>query len=222
MKLSTSIEVILTTAILYFATFTANASEFEDTLLDIQHDWAKANYSLEGKQQEAAFEELIVKSKQFIEGNPDLAEPLVWHGIIQSSYAGVRGGLGALSHAKAAKKSFESALKLDDSVLEGSAYTSLGVLYHKVPGWPIAFGDDGKARKLLEKAINLNPNGIDPNYFYAEYLYDKKKYDEAKMHLKKALAAPTRDARPLADKSRRMEVEALLAQVEKKLGKNNS
>ena len=35
--------------------------------------------------------------------------------------------------------------------------SSLGVLYYKVPGWPIGFGDKDKARDLLQKALAVNP-----------------------------------------------------------------
>ena len=50
--------------------------------------------------------------------------------------------------------------------------TSLGTLYYKVPGWPIGFGSDKKAREYLAKALDLNPTGIDPNYFMGEFLFD--------------------------------------------------
>lgn len=206
---------------LFYATFTfaQNTGSFEEQLLALQHQWAESNYSLEGNDQEDSFKILIQHSEQFVADNPDRAESLVWYGIIQSSYAGVKGGIGALSHAKKAKKSFEKALKINPNVLEGSAYTSLGVLYHKVPGWPISFGDDDDARILLEKAISINPAGIDPNYFYAEFLFDKREYEKAKQHLLIALDAPSRQERPLADKSRRAEVNSLLVKVETKIKK---
>jgi hypothetical protein len=34
-----------------------------------------------------------------------------------------------------------------------------------VPGWPIAYGDTNKADALLKKALVINPNTIDANYF---------------------------------------------------------
>ncbi len=50
-----------------------------------------------------------------------------------STYAGAKGGLGALSLAKKSRAVLESALMIDDQALQGSAYTSLGALYAKVP-----------------------------------------------------------------------------------------
>jgi Tfp pilus assembly protein PilF len=80
-----------------------------------------------------------------------------------------------------------------------------------VPGWPIGFGDDDKAREMLQKALALNPNGIDANYFLGDFLYRKGDYQAARRALDKALQAPSRPDRPLADEGRRKEIEALLA-----------
>jgi tetratricopeptide (TPR) repeat protein len=141
------------------------------------------------------------------------AEPQIWYGIIVASHAGARGGLGALSLAKQAKGALEQALALDAKALGGSAYTSLGSLYYQVPGWPIGFGDDRKARELLDKALALNPDGIDPNYFLGDFLYRQGDHEGARQALQKALKAPARPDRALADEGRRKEIESLLAQM---------
>jgi Tfp pilus assembly protein PilF len=80
-----------------------------------------------------------------------------------------------------------------------------------VPGWPIGFGDDDKAQALLGKALALNPDGIDPNYFMGEFLYRKGERAAARQALAKALKAPARPGRELADQGRRKEIESLLA-----------
>ncbi len=198
-----------------------NAAQEPDDLLSIQQAWAKTNYQLKDDDQIEQFETLLIRIEEQTTLHPDNAEYWVWKGIIQSSFAGAKGGLGALSLAKKARKSLEKALEIDDSVLQGSAYTSLGTLYHKVPGWPIGFGDDDEAKKMLEKALKMNPQGIDPNYFYGEFLYDNKDYTGAQTHLQAALQAPTRTERPLADSARRIEIETLLAQVSKRIDKKS-
>jgi tetratricopeptide (TPR) repeat protein len=200
--------------------FTLSATESSSELLMIQNTWAKTNYQLQDDEQVEQFEALLVSIDEQINLHPEQAEFWVWKGIIQSSFAGAKGGLGALSLAKKARKSLQKALALDDAALQGSAYTSLGTLYHKVPGWPLGFGDDDEAKLLLEKALKLNPEGIDPNYFYGEYLYDDKDYKGAMKHLETALNAPQRVERPLADSGRRTEIEILLAQVKKRMDKN--
>lgn len=222
MKLQSYIKVVVLLPIIAFASSSFGQNDFDTQLLALQHDWAKVNYTLDEDAQIKGFEELIVSAKGFVDAYPHRAEPLVWYGIIESSFAGAKGGIGALSNAKEAKKALEKALKIDETVLDGSAYTSLGILFHKVPGWPISFGDDDDARMLLEKAVSVNPTGIDPNYFYAEFLFDEREYEKAKEHLMLALSAPDRPERPLADESRRAEAQALMQKLDKKLNKKKT
>jgi len=71
---------------------------------------------------------------------------------------------------------------------------------------------------MLQRALELNPNGIDPNYFYGEFLYEEGEYAQALQHLDKAAKAAPRAGRELADKGRRAEIAALTAKVKAKLG----
>lgn len=190
--------------------------EIQSPLSMLQHEWAHINYEVEDKQKEKAFAALIEKAKFYVSEDPNNPELIIWQGIIQSSTAGAKGGLGALDYAKAARKSFEHAMRLDENALAGSAMTSLGVLYHKLPGWPISFGNDKKAEKLLRRALEINPNGIDPNYFYAEFLYDNGEYAQARVYANKAKQAPARAERPLADLGRRQEISRLEAKLAQK------
>lgn len=183
----------------------------DDELKELQHEWAEIKYRQPAAAQEKAFAALTKTADSVRGRHAGRAEPQIWYGIIAASYAGARGGLGALSLAKDAKKALEQALEIDPRALDGSAYTSLGSLYYQVPGWPIGFGNDEKARELLLKALEINPEGIDPNYFLGDFLYRKGDYDGAREALGKALKAPPRPDRALADAGRRKEIEALLA-----------
>lgn len=188
------------------------------TLLDIQKQWASANYLMEDEEQQiTAFEKLIAEANALTEKYPNNADYWIWLGITQSTFAGVKGGLGALEYAENARDALEKALEINPDALNGSAYTSLGTLYHKVPGWPIGFGSDKTAKKMLKKAIEINPEGIDPNFFYGEFLYNKRKYKDAKKHLVAAKAAPTRPNRPVADAERQKEIDELMKKVDRKL-----
>ncbi len=218
-RLTHKILRLATTVMLSSVVVTAQAGPLDDAILSLQQQWAHINYELEGDEQEKAFELLVVEAEKVTEAYPEAAEAWVWSGIIKSSFGGAKGGLGALSLVKAAKKDLEKALALDRNALGGSAYASLGVLYHKVPGWPIGFGSDNKAEKLLKKALEINPDGKEPNFFYGEYLYDERKYQDAKRYLLAAQQAPARENRPLAYKFRQVEIAAMLEKVEKKLAK---
>ena len=118
-----------------------------------------------------------------------------------------------MSLVKQAKGLYEQAIQIDGRALEGSAYNSLGVLYYKVPGWPVGFGDKAKAKELLQKALAINPQGVDANFFYGEYLVETKHADEAVSYLERALQAPPRPGRQIADSGRHEEVRALLAKI---------
>jgi tetratricopeptide (TPR) repeat protein len=190
---------------------------FDAELLSLQQAWAKVNYETPaGDAREQAFDALEKRAEKFTQQHPDRAEALIWEGIIESSYAGAKGGLGALSLAKEARGNLEKAIKINPAALDGSAYTSLGTLYYKVPGFPVGFGDHDKAEKLLKRALELNPNGVDPNYFYAEFLYEEGKYAQALQHLDKAGKAAPRPGREVADKGRRAEIAALSSRVKAK------
>ena len=192
---------------------------FDAELLSIQQAWAKANYETPaGDARKEAFDALEKRAEAFTKQHPGRAEALIWEGIIESSYAGAKGGLGALGLAKEARGNLEAAIKIDPAALDGSAYTSLGTLYYRVPGFPVGFGDHDKARQLLQQALKMNPNGIDPNYFYADFLYTEGEYAAALPYLEKAAKAPPRPGREAADKGRHAEISALTAKVKAKLG----
>ena len=211
MKFST-----LITLLLLFTAFAKAA--MTDEVRQIQSRWAEVNYMADGDAKVKAFEMLTEQVNQATLVNHNLPEALVWQGIVYSSYAGAKGGLGALGLAKKAKKAYETAIDMDGLVLNGSAYTSLGVLYYKVPGWPLGFGSDKKAEQYLLKGLALNPTGIDSNYFYAEYLYEEtNRLDDALKHLYQAEQAADRPDRPKADAGRRLEIKALKQRIEQDL-----
>ena len=187
-----------------------------DLLSDVQAQWAKINYELDEEQRAAAFSDLSKTTERWTTQQPKNAAAFIWHGIVLSSQAGAQGGLGALSLVKAARDSLENSLKLDPKALQGSAHASLATLYSKVPGFPIGFGSDKKARQHFEQALALNPNGIDPNFFYAEFLAEEGERERAIEHLQRALAAPARSGRELADNGRRTEIQNLLTTLRAK------
>ena len=174
-----------------------------------QHKWELAQYQQKGEAQEQALAALADEVRKAAQAHPDDLKLKTWAGIIVGSYAGAKGGLGALGLAKEAKRDYEEVIVKDASTLNGSALTSLGVLYYRVPGWPVGFGDDEKAAFLLKRGLNFNPDGIDSNYFYADYLLSQGKPDEAKPYLQKALQAAPRPGREIADAGRRSEIQLL-------------
>ena len=193
----------------------ASAAGLSEDIASLQHEWARIKYQTSENLQEDQFEALAKTAETITARYPNRAEPLIWEGIILSTWGGAKGGLGALSLVKQSRDRLEKALAINPKALDSSAYTSLGTLYYKVPGWPIGFGDDEKAEELLTKALGINPDGIDPNFFYGEFLLEEKRYQESVNALKHVLQAAPRPGREIADSGRKAEIKLLLAEARK-------
>jgi len=210
-----------TLALALTAALSAGAAQASDNpALDarvaaLAQGWDRLNYEVHGKDARiAAADRLIAQSEAVAKQYPGRAEPLVWEAITLSTEAGDKGGLGGLALAKQAKRMLERAEHINAAALgDGSVPCTLGSLYAQVPGFPIGFGDAGKARAYLDKAVRANPSGIDPNFFYGDYLMRQGDYAGAVRMLQRALAAPPRPGREVGDKGRRAEAAALLAQA---------
>ncbi len=197
---------------------TAAADPVMDQIKPLQDEWAHIKYQIADKEaQLAAIEKLEAQAAQVSAANPTRAEPKIWEAIILSTDAGITKGISALPKVEKAKELLETSEKIDPKALNGSAHTSLGSLYYQVPGWPVGFGDDKKAEEHLKMGLQINPDGIDPNYFYGDFLLQDNRAEEAKTYLNRALKAPDREGRKLADAGRRQEVKAALAKAEETL-----
>ena len=144
---------------------------------------------------------------------PSRVEPLIWEGIVTSEEAGMANTINAMGYAKRAKAILEEAYRKDPAALDAGAPTSLGVLYYRVPGWPIGFGSNKEAQALLQRAVSLAPNGMDANYFYADFLMAQHEYAAAYKLLAHALALPPQTDRPLWDKNRRAVIKELMTKA---------
>ena len=193
------------------------AQSMMDEVRSIQVEWAHIKYELDEDAKSDAFEALIRKSDALIKSNPGKAEPLIWSAIVYSSYAGAVGGLKSVTRALPAVKRARDLLLESEAInpraLNGSAATSLGALFYQVPGWPLGFGNKETARNYLEKSLEINPDGLDSNFFYGDFLLERKEYQKAVEVLEHALAAPTLENRPIADQGRRDEIRKRLQEA---------
>ncbi len=181
---------------------------------EIQSEWARLYYLDEFLNKNyRELQALADQADLLAQDHPQNAEALVWDAIVLSTLAEKKGGLGALGLVKKARRKLEQAEAIDPEVLGGSVYASLGSLYSKVPGWPLGFGNDDKAEKYFKKALAINPQGLDINYFFAEYLVDQGNEELALEHIERALQAAPMADRPLADQGRRQQVLKLRAEL---------
>jgi tetratricopeptide (TPR) repeat protein len=205
------------TVLLLLAGTSAAADDLEDGLAAVMSEWAHVKYELPEDDQEAGYEALAARAAALTRRHPDRAEPKVWEAIVRASLAGSMGGLrslyAALPQATQARELLLEAEAIDPEVLSGSVYTSLGSLYYQVPGSPIGFGDPAKALVYLERATAASPEGIDANFFMGDYWRVQGDADKARHYLERALAAPDRPDRPVADAGRRSEIRAALREI---------
>lgn len=180
----------------------------------INNDWARIKYTVKGGDaQFRQIDALAGRAAAVVARYPGRAEPLLWHGIVTSEEAAMAGVFRQLGLANSARDILLKAEKIDPKASNGGVAMSLGVLYYKVPGFPIGFGSSDKARRYLQTALAMNPEGLDANFFYADYLVAQGKKADAKPYLDRALRAAVDPHRPAWDAGRRAEVRTLLAKV---------
>jgi tetratricopeptide (TPR) repeat protein len=177
-------------------------------------EWAHIKYQIKDRQEQLKqIDALAREAAIVVDRNPGKVEPLLWDGIITSEEAAMASLVHKLGLATSARKLFERAEAIDGPGPKGAVAMSLGVIYYRVPRFPMGFGDIDKARHYLETAIALDPNGLDANYFYGDFLLKRGEVDKGKATLAHALEAPPDTDRPVWDAGRRAEVHALLAKA---------
>lgn len=196
------------------ATPSVASASMTDEVKAVNHEWAHISYEVKGSShQTRALDKLADEAAVLVARYPNQAEPLLWQGIVVSEQANRANIFHKLGLAKRARNILAKAYALDPKAANGGAAMSLAVLYYKVPGSPIGFGDKDKARQLLKEALALDPDGLDANYFYGDFLLDQGDKAGARTYLTKALKAPHDPSRPVWDAGRRGEVRALLAKA---------
>jgi len=193
---------------------TAALADMASDVSAVNRGWAHITYEVKGSStQTKALDQLAKEAATVVARYPGQAEPLLWQGIIVSEQANRANFFHKLGLATKARDILQKAYSIDPKAAQGGAAMSLGVLYYKVPGSPLAWGDEDKAGRLLKQALALDPDGLDANYFYGDYLLDQGDKAGARTHLQKALRAPRDPNRPVWDTGRRREVRALLAKA---------
>jgi tetratricopeptide (TPR) repeat protein len=186
----------------------------DDKIASLQKSWAVVKYETRGAEaQTKAIRPLTAQAAALAAAHPREAAPKIVHGIMLATDASFNRGLSSLPKVKQAKALFEEAISIDPKALDAAGYTYLGSLYDQVPGWPVGFGDKDKAADMFAKALKIAPNNIDANYFYGQHLMERGERDSAKAAFEKALRAPDRPGRKLADEGRRAEIRALMAEL---------
>ena len=190
-----------------------SASAFEGEVFSLKNRWEHTVTQMPANQREDTLKALASEAEQLANQYPNEAEVLIWQGIVLASYARERGGLGALGTAGDARDVLERAIEIDPTGGNGSAYVTLGALYDRAPGRPLGFGNSNTAERMFQRALELRPDGIDVNYYYAAFLKEEGNTPAAREHAQRAVNGTARENRQVSDEALRREAEALLGQL---------
>ena len=95
------------------------ADNLETGLAAIQQRWAEIQYQVAEDDKEKAFEALAGEAETLTARYPDRAEALIWSAIVLSSWAGEKGGRGALGLVTDGSRHREQAIAIDDGAVDG-------------------------------------------------------------------------------------------------------
>ena len=214
----TGIATVLLVALSVYAQASETPS-LKSELLRLAHDWEHVKLQVSDRDdQERQMASLAQRAGQIGKQYENIPDPIVWIGIITSEQASIANDNGspikALELAKRARDILEEVEKTNPETMDAGAPTTLGVLYDRVPGFPIGFGDKARARYYLQEAIRSAPNGLDANFFYGDFLYKHGEQSEAVRILERALTLPELSNRPIWDKSLRAAIQHILSEIQ--------
>ncbi len=214
LKSMRSVGAFLASVVLVSAAYASDNTAMDADVFAINNGWAHIKYEIKGSSaQFAALDALGAKAAAVSARYPGRAEPLMWEGIVRSEEAAVAPTLKKLGFATKARDLLLRGFKIDPHAGKGGLAMSIGVLYYRVPGFPIAFGSTSKAEQFLRAGLTNDPNGLDSNFFYGDFLNSEGRHAQAKTYLQRALNAPRDPSRPVWDAGRRAEVRALIAKI---------
>ncbi len=186
----------------------------------IEQQWDEIYYHWPEEQRKEGLTQLLAHIKSLKKQQPNQAELLIWEAIVLVTRTGVAPDLSALSNLEEARNLLQQAIKINPSALDGAAYLALGCLYYQAPGWPISFGDNKKAEQYLRKALALNPEGIEANYYFADFLRQTGYFQEALKYFQKTAVLPDNPNQPWLSAQLKQDattaLQSLLARLQQK------
>ncbi|MEE9424245.1 MAG: hypothetical protein V3V18_04615 [Methylococcales bacterium] len=181
---------------------------------ELETNWAKVRYQTPKDQRMKAFESMLISFKQAPKDCLATAEYLIIEAMIRGSMIKLNSSsFSTLKKINTIKKSLKQAINKNPTSMDGLAWTLLGLLYDKSPGWPLSIGDDDKAEKAYKKGLKYNPAGIDANFYYGDFLRRKDLPLQAKRYLLKANQAKLRSGREIAHQGRLKDVQRSLRKL---------
>ena len=165
------------------------ADNMDEALARIETEWSHVDSNVSVKVKKEKLKRLYKKVTKLANDHPDRAEPKIVQACILLTIAEVDDAFSALNLVHQARDLLLAANSINPHARNSSGVYTLGILYYKVPGWPIGFGDDNKAEQMLLSSLSRTPKSIGGNYYYGEFLIQQDRADEAEIYLKRAAQA---------------------------------
>jgi len=145
----------------------------------------KAQAAKDKDQSEKLYRQAMEHAETSLEKNPKSIGGLYWTGTCEAQLADIAGVFKAMKLVKKAKKHLKQCIDLDPSSrFANLSRVILAILYTEAP-WPIR--DLGEAEKLMDKAVELDPNLTLASVKRAKTLIKKGKKELAIKELQRGL-----------------------------------
>jgi len=146
-------------------------------------------HSTDNKEKEAYLSAGVEAGKQAVKANPDDVAANLWYAANMGAHGVVRGIMSSLFYIKDIDKAGKKALAADKTFFHGAPLRLLGRFYHQCPGFPIGPGDNKKAVKMLEEAVETGPDFYMNHVYLADALISRYKKADAKKLLQQVIEA---------------------------------
>jgi tetratricopeptide (TPR) repeat protein len=177
--------------------------------------WAELKYqAADDPQRRARTLALERETAGLLAASPSSPDLMYWRANVLCFAAELAHSTKSLAMVREAR---DLLLKAEQLQPQSSAIkSSLGSIYYEVPGWPISFGNNGKAQRYLAQAVALDPDGMDANFFMGDFLLQRGKAAQALPYLEKAASAGARLPASVLVDGRRREIDEALSKARKK------
>ena len=183
-----------------------------DDLAALEQQWAELKYEHAADSDRMARAEALERAAADLAAQNPRSEALLLQANTLLLTAEFMHSAASLKKVRAARDLLLQAEQAQPN--NAAVLSTLGSIYYEVPGWPIAFGNRKKAEDYLRRAIALDPEGRDANFFMGDLLLETNRAREATAYLERALVAAQQD--DVLNRGRRAEIVEAIEKVKRR------
>lgn len=150
--------------------------------------WLGEKREVEIKEQLEYYEKGEEYAEKAVELNPQCPDCHYWHAVLIGKVGETRGILQSLFMVRPMYNALSKVLELDNEY--ASAHYVLGILYRKVPRWPLSIGNLDSSLEHALKAVEYDPDNLEFQLGLAEAYLARREHDKAREILEMILEAP--------------------------------